>query len=577
MEHPIAQWREHLTFCYDALGVDLEKIKIRKREVKVLPIDVRRSWARFTYEECNQITAFVTQMEEVEDGILERQDKDERRGLQEGSWDAWTDEDLGDHFDLYDNARRMYEGFRHVQIHIPSYPRISTRYVTWIRKKTIDKVFKARVEIDRRRQQQAFGDLLVPKKRRKLNDMRSDVQMEKIPEELVGQGWNGGWMIGRGGQGFANLYVQLDSSATILDRRVVKDTYMDAWQWMHAACWFPDVYDSDSRKPVEVKALEVLRDMAGDFVVSCTDAVLSPEKRMYRIFLEYCSREDLAERVYFCGMKMPEPFIWYVFESLVRAAIFMEQSVWDAKAKKSLTIVHRDIKPGNIFLTDSSTTSYPCYPRPKLADFGIAIVTSEDDPFNPLGYHGSGTKRFRAPEQISKVQGGRNQPDYLDPAPQPPKLDSWTNVWGIGRTIFECMNQEHKRQWDETTVTDPDDGEDFRPPVKDRLIYFPDRALSYSQGLRDLVIECLEFDPQDRPSLQILLDKIQNDTGLSADGRPDLAEGMRNAQDMDDVPERNVVNPPSRFNLGIGIFAGSGYVPPGVPYQIPGMEDDEEG
>lgn len=81
-------------------------------------------------------------------------------------------------------------------------------------------------------------------------------------------------------------------------------------------------------------------------------------------------------------------------------------------------VVHRDVKPGNIFLVDANAGP----PRPAMIDFGIAKVfgaaalrTTEQEVV-------LGTPRYLAPEQI------------LDG-----RVDARTDVYAMGLVLFECI------------------------------------------------------------------------------------------------------------------------------------------
>jgi hypothetical protein len=74
-----------------------------------------------------------------------------------------------------------------------------------------------------------------------------------------------------------------------------------------------------------------------------------------------------------------------------------------------MEIVHRDMKPGNIFLHQQNRTDdggdliYPEYPEPMLGDWGLAVLTDENDALNPRSYQEAGTPGFFAPEQLEWV------------------------------------------------------------------------------------------------------------------------------------------------------------------------------
>ncbi|MRG94078.1 serine/threonine-protein kinase [Polyangium spumosum] len=81
-------------------------------------------------------------------------------------------------------------------------------------------------------------------------------------------------------------------------------------------------------------------------------------------------------------------------------------------------VVHRDVKPGNIFLVES--TSGP--PRPAMLDFGIAKVHGAATWRTTDHQFILGTPRYLAPEQIL---GGR--------------VDARTDVYSMGIVLFECV------------------------------------------------------------------------------------------------------------------------------------------
>ncbi|MFT3694050.1 MAG: serine/threonine-protein kinase [Kofleriaceae bacterium] len=76
-------------------------------------------------------------------------------------------------------------------------------------------------------------------------------------------------------------------------------------------------------------------------------------------------------------------------------------------------VLHRDLKPGNVFLTSDD--------RVKVLDFGIALAVDTD--VGPVT-RGAGTPGFMAPEQDA---GGAQ--------------DERTDVWAVARLLVECLGK----------------------------------------------------------------------------------------------------------------------------------------
>jgi serine/threonine-protein kinase len=76
-------------------------------------------------------------------------------------------------------------------------------------------------------------------------------------------------------------------------------------------------------------------------------------------------------------------------------------------------IIHRDVKPANVFLARDATI---------VLDFGVAKILDDGPSEVTTGRHVVGTPRYLAPEQIL---GGR--------------IDARTDVYAVGVTLFEAL------------------------------------------------------------------------------------------------------------------------------------------
>jgi serine/threonine protein kinase len=131
-------------------------------------------------------------------------------------------------------------------------------------------------------------------------------------------------------------------------------------------------------------------------------------------------------------------------------------------------VLHRDIKPGNLFLTDEGAI--------KVLDFGIARVEDNPGAFSTRPGTTLGTPAFMAPEQAA----GR-----LD------QLDALTDLWAVGATMFQLLSGEpvHHSQTDNELLvlaaTRPARSLGMlRPDLEPWLVAIVDRALSFERRNR---------------------------------------------------------------------------------------------
>ena len=137
-------------------------------------------------------------------------------------------------------------------------------------------------------------------------------------------------------------------------------------------------------------------------IVSVTDAQIDRRLNVGYIVMEYVRGKDLESML--SGPLMSEDSVLNTARQVAKAL---------AEAAK-LNIVHRDIKPGNIMITDDGTV--------KLADLGIAKSSGDTDlsPGNSI----TGTVHFAAPEQLLNAEA----------------VDARADIYSLGATMYNLLS-----------------------------------------------------------------------------------------------------------------------------------------
>ena len=135
-------------------------------------------------------------------------------------------------------------------------------------------------------------------------------------------------------------------------------------------------------------------------------------------------------------------------------------------------LLHLDVKPANIYLRMDGT--------PILLDFGAARQTLQRDISKTYPMY---TPGFAAPEQY-------REPDRLGP---------WTDVYGIGASMFACLAAFAPQAADARLSEDH--------LVSAKKIW----AGAYSDNLLEVIDWCLRLDPLERPQSVFALQKAIRD------------------------------------------------------------------
>ncbi|MFI5289762.1 MAG: serine/threonine-protein kinase, partial [Polyangia bacterium] len=189
-------------------------------------------------------------------------------------------------------------------------------------------------------------------------------------------------------------------------------------------------------------------------IVEVLDFNALPSGTPYMI-LEYLQGESLAERLRRVGAMACEPALEIVRQ--VGSALH---------AAHRADVVHRDLKPDNIFLcpTDSGGVLAD---RVKVLDFGISKIRNSQTVQTQESAL-LGTPQYMSPEQAY----GRNK-----------QIDQRTDVWALGAIVYEMVTGEAAFAGESLTqvivriIHDPPPSLVGRPGVPERVVKAVGRAL----------------------------------------------------------------------------------------------------
>jgi serine/threonine-protein kinase len=164
----------------------------------------------------------------------------------------------------------------------------------------------------------------------------------------------------------------------------------------------PSASELAERFQREVQALGRLH---SPYVAEAYDADVLPTGELYLV-MEFLEGRDLRAEVRARG-RLP----------IAEAVTYIVQACRGAAAAHAAGVVHRDLKPQNLFLSRAAELR-----RTKLVDFGIARILGVD---GSLTHTQStlGTPLYMSPEQIHFPRG----------------VDARSDVWSLGATLYELL------------------------------------------------------------------------------------------------------------------------------------------
>lgn len=202
-------------------------------------------------------------------------------------------------------------------------------------------------------------------------------------------------------------------------------------------------------------------------IVAFDHSTYVPKDSSLVLYFEHCQGGDLHNWIPRSRNLRDEDFIWSVFTQLADALAFLHHG-YDRRARNPRVpppgwkpVVHRDVKPANVFLRYKLTQNYPM-PDVVLGDFGIATLRS--------------------------VTGDCGTKDWIGPELGSDMITAKSDVWALGAIMHALAHGEPPRA--------------YRP-----------RQLSsyYSKNLNDNMMDCLRTNPYDRVSSDSLVRHLQAD------------------------------------------------------------------
>ena len=220
---------------------------------------------------------------------------------------------------------------------------------------------------------------------------------------------------------------------------------------------------SEKQKQHIVDEVNILSKIKSQHIVKYLDHYI--DKATFEIFIitEYCEGGDLETFLSIArknGVMIPEESIWKIFMQVTLA-------LHEIHAKKDEKIIHRDVKPANIFLDSENNV--------KLGDFGLAKRISNEANF-----------------EMTKL----NDAYYLSPEQlQNEVFTEKTDIWSLGCLLYQL-----------TTLNVPFQGSNqLQVAMKIKTGQLEPISSLYSKELTRVIKWCLFQDPADRPTAEELI------------------------------------------------------------------------
>ncbi|KAF2857642.1 kinase-like protein [Piedraia hortae CBS 480.64] len=201
------------------------------------------------------------------------------------------------------------------------------------------------------------------------------------------------------------------------------------------------------------------------------------------LVFECCNGGDLNRMIEHWQKRRPEAmpriFIKHFIASLVSALMYIHHGIRNIHESGRVepghkTVIHNDIKPGNVFLRWNRRSDIPELPEIVLGDFGLACLER-----NSRGV--SGTMRYTPPEAW-RYETTPEAADRLC------VMTAESDIFGFGATLWEVVT---------TTLFNRGRLANGRDEVRKRLSMYP---ATDDPGIMRLILDSLATRKRDRPT-----------------------------------------------------------------------------
>ncbi|MBN2555469.1 MAG: protein kinase [Anaerolineales bacterium] len=242
------------------------------------------------------------------------------------------------------------------------------------------------------------------------------------------------------------------------------------------------------------------------------------------LLMDYVEGESLRSEIFdLDGKPMALPRVWEIMQSVCSALHYAH----------TMSLVHCDLKPGNVMLHRNGTIL--------VADFGIARMTDAAT----ATMVGAGTPAYMAPEQIKGA----------DPTPQ-------TDIYALGVVLFEMLTGGERPFTGERSTVTGTTGEKVRwehlnlnPPSPGKW------NSAITPALEEIVLKCLRKDPGERFCSALEMQGAIETEIVHADASARKGVSPSGVQPEEQKPQAQEIHqkPPSPVT---GSMVGPGYSPP---------------